>query len=442
MQQGLDFEVQPWRNIQVAQRYVTLTCPHVPTIQVTGGDYFIIKSGTHGDMFIGKVLQIDAAWSTLQVQIYLLAGSITNHQLHIPQLNTATYSFVSGMVEVVATNRLKWVNISTVCDYAFIFHPDSVQSGFYDCHGMENAYFIRFRMFQRRLRQQENQLFTPEITMVANNDFISFSHLSDSSFFESSHHRAYQVLSMVKRVMDQLLWTERKYKQGNGVVRSSPIPLSQEGWNYVRFRMAKRGIPIISREVSRAYKAYFPDLTSSMTSLETTLHSMEASSTEELRTVRSIFGSGVGFGCRRPKPRKKDGLCRLQAHEQVNVIEFTYNHDIPPPPEDPDESPPIPNSVIFLYDEKQQLFSVRVYHSYVRVMSSRGQAILNGINHSLGNVREASSIMIGSTFNRDSRYFETISVEQNGTVQCKDMVSNETVTLCSNEVEELINSSN
>ena len=169
---------------------------------------------------------------------------------------------------------------------------------------------------------------------------------------------------------------------------------------------------------------------------------MEASSTEELRTVRSIFGSGVGFGCRRPKPRKKDGLCRLQAHEQVNVIEFTYNHDIPPPPEDPDESPPIPNSVIFLYDEKQQLFSVRVYHSYVRVMSSRGQAILNGINHSLGNVREASSIMIGSTFNRDSRYFETISVEQNGTVQCKDMVSNETVTLCSNEVEELINSSN
>ena len=113
---------------------------------------------------------------------------------------------------------------------------------------------------------------------------------------------------------------------------------------------------IINREVSRAYKAYFPDLTSSMMSVKTTLSSIKVSSTEELWTVRRIFGSGVGFGCSWPKPRKKDGLCRLHAHKQVNVIEFTYNDDIPPPPEDPDESPPIPNSVNLVYDENSNLF--------------------------------------------------------------------------------------
>ena len=84
--------------------------------------------------------------------------------------------------------------------------------------------------------------------------------------------------------------------------------------------------------------------------------------------------------------KKKDGLCRLQSHKQVNVIEFTYNPEVAPPPEDPDESRPIPNSVTLLYDEKQQSFSMRVCHSYIRVMSYRSQAILNGLNYSLGNI--------------------------------------------------------
>ena len=53
--------------------------------------------------------------------------------------------------------------------------------------------------------------------------------------------------------------------------------------------------------------------------------SIEASSSDELKVVRIIFGSGTGFGCRRPKPRKGDCVCRLQDHEQVNVIEFTHD---------------------------------------------------------------------------------------------------------------------
>ena len=106
--------------------------------------------------------------------------------------------------------------------------------------------------------------------------------------------------------------------------------------------------------------------------------------------------------------QEKGWTFRLQAHEQVNIIEFTYNTEITSPPEDPDESPPIPNYVTFVYDEKQKSFSVRVCHSYVRVMSSRSQAILNGINHYLGNIWEATSIMIGSTFNRNNHFLKPL----------------------------------
>ena len=110
-------------------QYTSLTCPHAPTIQGSGGDYLIINSGSDQDRFVRKVQQVNAAQSILQVQIFLLAAKIANHQVHVPQLNISTYSFVSGMVEIVETNRIKWVNISTIGDYAFIFHEDSIQLG-------------------------------------------------------------------------------------------------------------------------------------------------------------------------------------------------------------------------------------------------------------------------------------------------------------------------
>ena len=442
-QPSYPFELRPWRSICVVSNAVSYTCKHGPTIQVRGGDYVIFQGPGYISL-VGKVLNINANEGTLEVQVFMFGTSVPNHEQHIPPLDGTKYNFVSGMVEVVETNRIICVNTSSLTDFAFIFHVDLLQSGFYSSHGMENAFYIRYRMFERRLRHNNNQLFAPDISVLDAKHFLSFFHESNVSLPESAHHQAFQVLTMVKRQIDQLLWTERKYKQGSGVVRSVPVPLFKQGWDYLKFRFGRRGIPVIEKVTARGYKTYFSDLSSAMLSLQTTICKIEAHTSEELATVRSILGSGVGFGCRRPKPRKKDGICRLQIHEQVNVIEFTFNSEESAQPTEVDhsESCPIPNSLTLLYDTKQNMFSVRIYHSYLRVSSSRGQLLMQEINHSLASLSLGTTIMIGSTFSRDGVYLETIELVRDGIVRCKNMVTDEEVMVNANEAQQLIDASN
>ena len=126
------------------------------------------------------------------------------------------------------------------------------------------------------------------------------------------------------------------------------------------------------------------------------------------------------------------------------MIEFTFNSEESAQPTEVDhsESCPIPNSLTLLYDTKQNMFSVQIYHSYLRVSSSRGQLLMQEINHSLASLSLGTTIMIGSTFSRDGVYLETIELVRDGIVQCKNMVTDEEVMVNANEAQQLIDASN
>ena len=142
---------------------------------------------------------------------------------------------------------------------------------------------------------------------------------------------------------------------------------------------------------------------------------------------------------------KKDGICRLEMHEQVNVIDFTFNSEEstqPPVEENHDESCPILNSLTLLYNTKQNLFFVQICHSYVRIFSSRGHLLTQEISHSLENLSLGTTIMIGSTFSKDGVYLETIELVREGMVRCKNTVTDEEVMVNANEAHQLIDASN
>ena len=129
----------------------------------------------------------------------------------------------------------------------------------------------------------------------------------------------------------------------------------------------------------------------------------------------------------------------------MNVIEFIFNSEESAQPireENHSESCPIPNSLTLLYDTKQNLFSVQICYSYVRVCSSRGQLLMQEINHSLASLSLGTTIMIGSTFSRDGVYLETVELVRDGMVQCKNMVTDEEVMVNANEAQQLIDASN
>ena len=132
----------------------------------------------------------------------------------------------TGMIGVLQSNWTTWVQPQEILDYVFIFHCDSIQTGFYaNAHGMSNAFFTRYRIITE---QGRNTVSTYNII-----DYYPFAHLNTTTFFpESGHHRVFQFLTQMKRNADSVLWTERKFKQANGIGRSSPLFVNYECWMY------------------------------------------------------------------------------------------------------------------------------------------------------------------------------------------------------------------
>ena len=175
-----DFNLRSWANINV-----NLSCFLSYNIrsgsgkfQVSPGDFVIVQTSAE-DQFVGKILDIQVHGplvpAKFEVQLYIFTNKIQDNRVMLPALDASSYQFVEGMVEVIQTNRTRLIDGSTILDFAYVFHADTIQSGRHVCHGMENAYFVRFRMFERRLRQQSNQTFTPELKILDNALFFSFS---------------------------------------------------------------------------------------------------------------------------------------------------------------------------------------------------------------------------------------------------------------------------
>jgi hypothetical protein len=66
---------------------------------------------------------------------------------HIPTVSPTRCQFIvaCGVPELVQTMDCKWVLASDVVNIAFVFHIDTVANLSFDCYGMRNGFFCRFR---------------------------------------------------------------------------------------------------------------------------------------------------------------------------------------------------------------------------------------------------------------------------------------------------------
>ena len=199
MQRELDFDVRPWREIKAVHKHIIYRYHHGPQVQVLAGDFVLMSLDPEGlgRHFAGRVLRINVEYSLLCVQMYILSNNIENNQGHILDLNAASYNFVSGMTEVLESYQVRWISTAQIINYAYIFHIDSIQSGQYICHSKENAYFLRLRMFERRLKNNPTQLFSPYITLIDHKEFLPFSHLTSASNIIIEHHQSYLELDQI-----------------------------------------------------------------------------------------------------------------------------------------------------------------------------------------------------------------------------------------------------
>lgn len=386
-------------------------CSRIPAFVCSGDDVMIEVSET---IYPSRVIDIRVQNEVVEMlfNIWLLETSLSEGD-RVHNIDRIQYSNVVGMSGVVRTNWTIWLNTESILDYAYIFHTDTIQSGRYaNAHGMSNAYYTRFRMFTEQDRNV--------VSLYNNVDYFPFAHLNSSSLFphpETCHHRVFQFLTQLKRNADTVLWTQRKFKNANGVGRSNSVFVNIDCWTYftskIRRHASFEGYNFTPSRSVRTVQTFFHDLSSQAIAFPTNVYVIEAQESDQFECLRSIIGTGFGFGVRRPRDTRKSGLRSLSVTDRINVLDF-YSTGVDDGVRQADEqaldAPEISNKVIFIFNSVLSTLNIRYYYRYIRVNSDRGQSLLRTINHRLASsAAEALNIIPdGTTFAFEGAFYQTL----------------------------------
>ena len=402
---------QQWSEITPRRTNICACSEIIPAYLNAGDDILVEIDSTISPCRIVEVIQTGnvGAPPVLLVSMWVFEDRIAASE-NLESLNCIRYSNVMGMKGVVYTNRLRKVYLETVMDFAFIFHCDSIQSGqFASAHGIQNAYYTRFKLFTA-----QNSMNTVSTLML--HEHHPFSNYNKSSFFpESGHHRIFQFLTQMKKNADSVLWSERKFQRSNGRGRSNPLFINQECWTYFCNRLKNHpsffGEIEEPNQTTRSLRTFFHDLSSQSVSLPTRIHTIEAYTADHFKVLRSLFGTGYGFGVRRSRDTKKSGTSVLAVTEQINALDFfsegTDNGRVSNQEENSLDAPEISNKVVFCYNFTTSFVTVRYYYRYVRVNSDRGRNLLREINHRIAMNSNHLVIAEGSTFFFEGAMYKT-----------------------------------
>ena len=419
----------------------SLLCSSIPSRVCSGDD---VEAMIDDSIYPCRVIDIrfDYSPARLLVKIWLPESKIPSDVDPLEPLNPSTDGRVIGMRGVMHSNWLRWIYAEAVIDFAFIFHCDTLTTGmFSNVYGMKNSYYCRHEIFSANIQSHLVRIYEKD-------SHSSFSHLISSSFPESSHHRIFQFLSEMRRNVDKVLWTERKFMNANGIGRSLPIFISKECWDYFCARLCKdssyAGYSFVPKQGRRTIKNYFHDLSSQAISFHCNIFYIEAWKKEHFSCLRGMFGTGWGYGVRRPKVTKSSGLANLSVYEKINVLDFLSEDQDEGNIESNEDAPEMENKVIFTFNTLTSQVSIRYYYRFVRVSSDRGRYLLREINHVFANEEEGEIIMTQSTFMYEGNLFQTLPhISGQPTITCVDLFGNGAErTFQVHEVRALINMHN
>ena len=299
---------QRWSDIEPHPPSIQAHCHQIPAFVGTEEDVIVDVGGI---FYPSRVIEVHANNNITELVVNIWVDkSFMTGQEELPQLDRIRYSNVFGMTGVLHSNWIISIRPSSVLNYAFIFHCDSVQTGLYtNTNGMSNSFFTRYKMMSEQGRNMVS-----EYSVL---DHTPFAHLNTTQFFpESFHHRVFNFLTQLKRNADSVLWTERKYKNSNGVGRSNPLFINYECWIYFINRLKKDTsfveCDFLPSKSTRTVRTFFQDLSSQAISFPAKLYQIEADDNEQFKCLRSILGKSYGYGVRRPRDTRKVGSEHLQ----------------------------------------------------------------------------------------------------------------------------------
>ena len=419
--------VQQWSDISPSHvPRVSIYCENIPSFLCCGDFIHCTITGTEqrGMIINSRFSSVEGELDhEILVNIWTLEDSITA-QNKPGALNSSIYNFVVGMQGLAQTNWTTWVKINQVTDFIYVFHMDSIQSGLYaNCYGMKKSFYTRYKVFTHRGHNT--------ITTIAQNDHIPFSHMRSSLHPESSHHRIFQFLTSIRRHTDNLLYTERKFMNSNGLGKAQNLTnVHTECWKYF-INQIKRSEHFdmeasSPKEKNRVRRTYYHNLSSSLQRFKTTMSRVEGETAEQLACLRDLLGKGFGYGVRRAKPKVGDGIVNLSILEKINAVDpFSRDHlSETDTVMTEDESPELLNKIIIEYNSLICTLSISCFYRFMPASSQRGQMLLQSINHALVSQRYNAtnfSIPADATFMHSGELYQVVTITENGQVICSNL---------------------
>jgi hypothetical protein len=275
----------------------------------------LITIGSIVKLIDGRIVRLLSCSS--EASAFRLDGNLFSNVQNPPPLDPPMNPFIRFIrdKEVAETKRKVVFAVSDIADLAFVFSKEDVQQQGLCLHGVNNAYFTRFRY-----ESNDTKVAIPQ-------GVVYFS--SDSSVSSCSCYS--------KRIWDGLLTLQSLFRtilsrgslsQGEHTTYKVKFPFSREIWDYLRARLSSVATTTVVK-MRQIRARLIPGMATHTLRFHQDGQRLELSTEDQFISFQDILGSTVLFGSRHRRPKIGEVSTPL-TNNHYNVITHESYNNYPP----------------------------------------------------------------------------------------------------------------
>jgi len=287
------------------------------------GDTFLLSWRSEGEFitkFVGTFLGMNGINRTYPLpthhrppseihavfRIFIIVGEDADDPIHhqLPPIEYASYPYLLGVQQVVATNIGVCVSINNVGIPVIIFHAEEVESCFPPIlKGASNAYFVM------KIISFSNHSHDVVVNDLMRSHHCTFSHQWSSHILPHSYnYRLYSQLCALSQLVNTKLNCRRQYDVPRFV---ESMPFLLEAWEHLVGRL-EGGDVLVRRNLTRVRCYWHNDLSTEKVRVGgQTSWEIRVRTTDQLDKLRGVMGVAFGVGVKR---RLRFGDGRVGVH--------------------------------------------------------------------------------------------------------------------------------
>jgi hypothetical protein len=294
------------------------------------GDFVVVSStiSASGKRVVGRIIDIDKEREKCLLNWWNYPSAFPILSPHIPSVSSTDFQFIvaCSVPELLQSVDCCWINASDVLDVAFVFHVESVGNCSFDCYGMRNAFFCRYRY---RIQLDDDV----EMEALSAATHAPFGNMRNMGTNIGTQKRVmmpvsypsrvwYGLMSMRQVLLDPMLNRTAQHQTTNN--QSLSAYTSVEAFLHLTRGVTNSTLHFL--EVKRCRTLRWPDLSLSSVSNTWDVALLRIRSSEALAELRQTIGIRAGVGIRKRLFGKHERV--LGCNEDIaNIVVFAEESD-------------------------------------------------------------------------------------------------------------------